>query len=102
MKRKFSGSKGFALLFADVFALNMIILLLPFAATPLYSQFIVFNNLSWLLSNHICEHYARNKKGWVRRLMKATASGFSLLLLLNWALYSTTRPYQNPHIIVEC
>lgn len=102
MKRGYSSLTGFAILFADMVALNVIALLLPFYGEPFHSQFIIFNNLSWLLSHHICECYARNKKTWIGRLTKVTASGYSLLLLFNWAFYSTERPYQDAHFIVTC
>jgi putative colanic acid biosysnthesis UDP-glucose lipid carrier transferase len=97
MKHRYPGSQGFALLFTDMVALNTIMLLLLNVSTPFYTQFIVLNNLAWLLSYHICERYSRNKKNWVKRIVKTTASGYSLLLLFNWVLYSTAYPYQAGH-----
>lgn len=99
MKRRYPGSKGFALLFADMAALNMILLLLPLSTPPFYNQFIVLNNLSWLVSYHICERYALNKKTWAGRIIKTCASAYILVLLLNWTLYSTAMPYQSAHFI---
>jgi putative colanic acid biosynthesis UDP-glucose lipid carrier transferase len=95
-----SNTMGFIFLFTDMLALNIIALLLPSATGPFHMQSIIFNNLAWLFAYHISTYYARNKQTWTARLIKTTSSAFSLLLLFNWAFYSTVQPYQNINFII--
>ncbi|MGN6181007.1 MAG: undecaprenyl-phosphate glucose phosphotransferase [Mucilaginibacter sp.] len=90
-----SSSMGFIFLYTDMLALNTIALLLPSVTGPFHIQSVIFNNLAWLFAYHISTCYARNKQTWTARLIKTTFSAFTLLLLFNWAFYSTIHPYQN-------
>jgi putative colanic acid biosynthesis UDP-glucose lipid carrier transferase len=93
MKRN-SSLNGFILLFTDFAALNLIESLLPHGTDPFYSQIIIISNLTWLLARYIADYYARNKNTWSGRLIKAAASGYSLLLLFNWGLYAAGKHQQ--------
>jgi len=95
-----SNTMGFIFLFTDMLVLNTIALLLPPSTGPFHMQSVIFNNLAWLFSYHISTCYARNKQTWTARLIKTTSSAFTLLLLFNWAYYSTVQPHQNINFII--
>lgn len=87
MKRKYL-SAGFFILFADLSLFNLIhFFLLNSISNPLNNEFIIVNNLLWLLLFYTGGIYISQKSNKLRQLLKVTVSSFTLLLFFNWLIF---------------
>jgi len=89
---------GFLLLLADVFLLNVIYLFLLSDAINIYpvqqhyTPYILFNNVTWLLSFYLCGNYTY-KPTKFKKLIEVTLSAFALFLFINFIFFRSASDY---------